>query len=890
MSKRKGFDLHARVAVTQQTQKKYSALQASAASKAAPGRVPASKLAGATQDIAQALREMRDTGCEYHDGDSSVEVEVRLGRFLSKSTGLRYDYGKELYVLPSSKGTIQADASFESGVSKEHYDRIQAALQRATTLGQLACEHTAEEVYIYDTQERGTSNRLFVEGATQTPLAMQTKKSIREADACIFMPSPLSDCDARIGISVETDLPSSRLPKTVPGGWGRRRQRDRYSYSVPGGAPGEAAAGWRVDLTTVVSTESNGMSDKTYELELELQPDATETFFSSEDEAWLVELSDALWWGSPPCGVGRLAGLTVDDSMPMALLPSEPLPGATASSLVGRCRAFCGAEASDSGGGPSSFPGSEEARLDRPGLRAMHEGPPAAPPCFLSARPNGHRYLLFLQGNGGSSGALGGEGAWLLAPDGRGFALLGAPFVKLAHKVAGKGPTLFDGHLCPVLAPSLRTAGFKAVFLITDLLAHQGEKMANQPFRRRYRKLVTEFVGHYRSQCGHPPDSVHHPMLLQAMPYFEVRPPKGAPVWSYDLIAPEGPAGNNGRAGRVFDDRRPTHPTPLRHLTDGVVLTPDLPYNKTDPGQPLPMSWVFPDQDSVRLRCWTRKPAFRTRQLQVKGGGGAETALLAYAACMSRAPAQALSDAGEDGDGDESGAGGGTSSGYIEEVVLRPPQWKLGEADLKALADAEASDRAKGGASRAEAGVVADCIFEPAGGVWRVLRFHTRGTDSNGGKDNASAGTSSSKARPLCTIGEVMAMLQRRAEGITAEEILPPTHRPPSSSRAPPGGTVSQMSRSSSSSTSKTSSSAAKADATSVSSVGAQSSAVRPSWAPGANKRAAAGASTRGDDDDDGHPWVTLQAKDPRFALAVAESKHPSPPEFFGDQRLGNGS
>lgn len=880
MSKRKGFDLHARVAVTQQTQKAYSALQASAPSKAAPGRVPASKLAAASQDIAQVLREMRDMGCDYHEGDSSVEVEVRLGRFLSKSTGLRYDYGRELYVLPSSKGSIQGDASFESGVSKEHHGRIQAALQRATTLGRLSCEHTAEEVYIYDTQERGTSNRLFVEGATQTPLAMQTKKSIREADACIFMPPPLSDCDARIGISVETDLPSSRLPKTVPPGWGRRRQRDRYSYSMPGGAPGEAAAGWRVDITSVVSTEHNGMSDRTYEIELELQPDATETFFNSEDDAWLLELSEALWWGSPPCGVGRLAGLTVDDSMPMALISSEPLPASTTISLLGRCRVFGGAEASDSAGGSSSFPGTVEGRLDRPGLRAMHEGPPAAPACFLSARPDGHRYLLFLQGNGGGSGALGGEGAWLLASDGRGFKLLGAPFVKLAQKIAGAGPALFDGHLCPVLAPSLRAAGFKAVFLIADLLAYGGEKMANQPFRRRYRKLVTEFVSHYRAQCGHPPDPVHHPMLLQAMPYFEVRPPKDAPVWRYDLIVPEGAAVNGRMTGRVFDDRRPAHPTPLRHLADGVVLTPDLPYNKTDHGQPLRLSWVFPDQDSVRLRCWTRKPAARTRQLQTKGGGGtAQEPLLTYAACMSRASAQPLGDTGEDGRSAEDGAGGGAFGGFIEEVVLKPPQWRLGESDLKALADAEVNERAKSGGGRADAGVVADCIFDSDAGVWRVLRFHTRGTDSDDSKENAGAGTSSSSVLSLSTVGEVVALLQRRAEAITAEEILPPTHRPLASSRAPAGETVLQTSKTPAFSISKTSSSSSTVteEAPSASAAGVSSTASRPSWGPGAKKRAATAASTRGSGGNGEHPWVTLQAKDPRFAVAVAESKHTPP-------------
>ena len=29
---------------------------------------------------------------------------------------------------------------------------------------------------------------------------------------------------------------------------------------------------------------------------------------------------------------------------------------------------------------------------------------------------------------------------------------------------------------------------------------------------------------------------------------------------------------------RFYDDKRPSHPTPLRHETDGVVLTPDVPY------------------------------------------------------------------------------------------------------------------------------------------------------------------------------------------------------------------------------------------------------------------------------------------------------------------------
>jgi hypothetical protein len=99
------------------------------------------------------------------------------------------------------------------------------------------------------------------------------------------------------------------------------------------------------------------------------------------------------------------------------------------------------------------------------------------------------------------------------------------------------------------------------------------------------------------------------------------------------------------------------------------------------------------------------------------------------------------------------------------------------------------------------------------------------------------------------------------------------------------------MSRTSSSSTSKTSSSTAKVKGTSAPPAEAQASAARPSWAPGANKRASTAAPSKGEGGgDDTHPWVALQAKDPRFALAVAESKHASPPEFYGDPRLASGS
>ena len=42
-----------------------------------------SRLNALSEDVAQALRDMRETALEYHGGEASVEVEVRLGRFLS---------------------------------------------------------------------------------------------------------------------------------------------------------------------------------------------------------------------------------------------------------------------------------------------------------------------------------------------------------------------------------------------------------------------------------------------------------------------------------------------------------------------------------------------------------------------------------------------------------------------------------------------------------------------------------------------------------------------------------------------------------------------------------------------------------------------------------------
>ena len=309
-----------------------------------------------------------------------------------------------------------------------------------------------------------------------------------------------------------------------------------------------------MDLTSVNSTEQTGKSEQTYEIELELQPDCILAFLQSaesgEGEAWLSSLAETLWWGAEPCGVGRLAGLTVDDSMPMALVPSEPVPPQTADRLVALCRSLY-SDSSASSAALGAFPCAHQTGLNRCHLREVHDEAPHAPNYFISARVCGGRYYLLLQGEPSSSL---GAGSWLLAPDGRGFALQGAPFAHLASVCAGAGPALFEGTLCPPLAPSLRQKGFKAVFIIDDLLAYNGacefpasttstlvakkplragEQLAAEPFRRRYRKLVSEFVGAYRSRCGHPPTD--QPMLMQVKPCFELRPPKGAPAWRYGV-------------------------------------------------------------------------------------------------------------------------------------------------------------------------------------------------------------------------------------------------------------------------------------------------------------------------------------------------------------------
>ena len=192
-AKRKRFDLQARMAAMQSTQKKYSELRAAAPeATAVPGRVPQSRLNQARGQVEQCLRDMRSLAAEYHGVDGgSVEIEVRLGRFLSKQTGQRFDYGKGLFALPSSVGTV-TDMSFDAGVEQEHFDRIQATLNRASTMGKMRCEPTEEEIYIYETAERTVSNRLYVDSASQTPIMMQRKEALRDVDGCIFMPTPLS--------------------------------------------------------------------------------------------------------------------------------------------------------------------------------------------------------------------------------------------------------------------------------------------------------------------------------------------------------------------------------------------------------------------------------------------------------------------------------------------------------------------------------------------------------------------------------------------------------------------------------------------------------------------------------------------------------------------------
>ena len=239
-------------------------------------------------------------------------------------------------------------------------------------------------------------------------------------------------------------------------------------------------------------------------------------------------------------------------------------------------------------------------------------------------------------------------------------------------------------------------------------------------------------------------------------------------------------------------------------------------------------TWIFPDMDAVHVRCWTRKKrGVGSRTL----GDKAEASLESCAACLSRSPSGA-------GTADADRGDGSAVSSYADEVTLRAPQWNLGTADLAALRDAEVAERAKAG-TRPEAGIRVDVVFDARAGHWRILRFAAR-TDARGGESPR-----------LSSVEEVMAMLQRRAEAITADQITATTSRSPPTDVAATSGTTS----------------GATSGATSGTTSGATSSG--PSWGP----TATLGRST----DRSQHPWVVQQTNDPRFSTTNAISSSSAP-------------
>jgi hypothetical protein len=181
--------------------------------------------------------------------------------------------------------------------------------------------------------------------------------------------------------------------------------------------------------------------------------------------------------------VGRLAGLSLDDSWPMALLPAEPLGAEAATALLHRVRTLLpspspspssGAEAERSSSSSSSaaaaaaavFAEGRARPFGRAELGAVQDG---RTPYWLSALPAGRRYLLLLTSAGwlATPGGAGG-GAYLLDEEGGVFAILGETGSELASQFggggainsgAGAGPALFDGVLTEVLAPKLLGGG-----------------------------------------------------------------------------------------------------------------------------------------------------------------------------------------------------------------------------------------------------------------------------------------------------------------------------------------------------------------------------------------------------------------------------------------------
>ncbi|KDO28096.1 hypothetical protein SPRG_20256 [Saprolegnia parasitica CBS 223.65] len=231
--------------------------------------------------ITNFLLSMRET-IDARGVGAEVEVELRFGRISSTATTKRFEpsvYGNACVVL-RDEDMRSNSAKFVPGVKAADYDRFMKKLQQISSQDSYAKHEEHSRVEMYPGSKR-VVQEMDPNGRPSQPKYLQVKERLGSID--IFLPHCQYDC--RVSISLE--FPPSDPSSVVGSAPESERNRQRKS------AIGQHV---RIDLTEVSGDGSSG--EPTYEVELELKPNAVKEWLNmAHEQTWVGANTNAglLW-------------------------------------------------------------------------------------------------------------------------------------------------------------------------------------------------------------------------------------------------------------------------------------------------------------------------------------------------------------------------------------------------------------------------------------------------------------------------------------------------------------------------------------------------------------------------------------------------------------------
>jgi hypothetical protein len=295
-------------------------------------------------------RESIPQGMSYPITKPFCEIEARIGILFRRSSPFRGESdmrvlssgpkkvpfrGKEMWMsafdcTPTSEGN--RICNFEGGISKTNFvnwtssglsepSPISSAFGLSNTLSSTDLKRELKEADKMTTVYGGYSNHnracfdgIHVPGRIGRG-QLEHKSKIVTMDVAL----PASPYDLRLGLSTERVLDSNL--KDAPSGWTSKRLKRRKSFTRR-----DNKFLWQLDVTEVTTTDYTGNSGVEYEVEIELNENATLNLINESDEAKVkelcVSLAQQLWWMlrqiNPVSDVLDVEDFLVDHSDPTA--------------------------------------------------------------------------------------------------------------------------------------------------------------------------------------------------------------------------------------------------------------------------------------------------------------------------------------------------------------------------------------------------------------------------------------------------------------------------------------------------------------------------------------------------------------------------------------------